>query len=108
MLNCISIPYINISLHYRVFVSAGVYDLYETGYRDATAITASIAFKLVSLRNEVHPVLPATATATAVDPSSKKSKMTHRMPVDSIAALQSNHSLSSVAFLLLYVLHTVI
>jgi hypothetical protein len=62
-----------------------VYDLYETGYRDATPITASIASKLVSLRNEISPV--PTATATVVEPSRKKSKMTHKIPIDSTAAL---------------------
>jgi hypothetical protein len=80
-----------LSLHYRVKVSDGVYDLYETGYRDATAVTASIASKLVPLRNEIHPVPTATGTATATvaaaEPSRKKSKMTHRMPIDFTAAL---------------------
>jgi hypothetical protein len=56
-----------------------------TGYLDATAITASIASKQVSLRNEIHPV--PTATATVAEPSRKKSKMTDNMPIDSAAVL---------------------
>ena len=42
------------SFLHRVFLFKGVYDLYETGYRDSTAITASIASKLVSQRNEIN------------------------------------------------------
>jgi hypothetical protein len=51
-------------------------------------MTASIASKLMSLKHEIHPVLPATATATATaaEPSRKKSKLTHEMPIDSAAA----------------------
>jgi hypothetical protein len=64
-----------------------VYDLYETGYRDITAITASIATKLVSQRNEVNLACTEnTVVFAALEPSKKKLKMTRKSPLDSTTA----------------------
>jgi hypothetical protein len=43
-------------------------------------------------RNDINPVPTATATATVAvaEPSRKKSKMTHKMPIDSTAALSDD------------------
>jgi hypothetical protein len=54
-------------LHYRVEVSPRVYDLYESGCRDITAINSFVASKLVIQTDEMATT--NTATNTLVEPS---------------------------------------
>jgi hypothetical protein len=75
--------------NYSVKVSPGIFDLYETGYRDITAITASIATKLVSAGDAVASI--------AVEPQKKKLKIdsTIAFPHDFIELLSIIGSVTS-------------
>jgi hypothetical protein len=81
-------------MFYSVEVSDGIYDLYESGFRDITAITASIASKLVHQRKNNNLVSTST-TSAAVEPAAKKSKMTRYIPIDISTILSDNFIVQS-------------
>jgi hypothetical protein len=79
-----------------VEVSDGIYDLYESGYRDSAAITASVASKLVHQRNEITLVSASATPAIVVEPAAIKSKITRHIPTGSTAGVYDNFIIHSI------------